>query len=124
MIELCYWPTPNGHKITMFLEETGLDSGIKPVDITQGDRSIRRFWRFRPTTACRPSFAARPGTARAYALAERVAKRRASTCSGSVEMGSRRRFARDVTQKVVSLRCGPVGSARVCANWFNILYVC
>ena len=24
MIELYYWPTPNGHKITMFLEEAGL----------------------------------------------------------------------------------------------------
>jgi len=24
MIDLHYWPTPNGHKITMFLEETGL----------------------------------------------------------------------------------------------------
>jgi len=25
MIELYYWPTPNGHKITLFLEESGLD---------------------------------------------------------------------------------------------------
>jgi len=25
MIELYYWPTPNGHKVTMFLEEAGLD---------------------------------------------------------------------------------------------------
>ena len=24
MIQLYYWPTPNGHKITMFLEEAGL----------------------------------------------------------------------------------------------------
>jgi glutathione S-transferase len=24
MIDLYYWPTPNGHKITLFLEETGL----------------------------------------------------------------------------------------------------
>ena len=24
MIDLYYWPTPNGHKITMFLEEAGL----------------------------------------------------------------------------------------------------
>lgn len=30
MIDLYYWPTPNGHKITMFLEETGLT--IHPVD--------------------------------------------------------------------------------------------
>ncbi|HWD36887.1 MAG TPA: thiol:disulfide oxidoreductase, partial [Casimicrobiaceae bacterium] len=24
MIDLYYWTTPNGHKVTMFLEETGL----------------------------------------------------------------------------------------------------
>lgn len=36
MIDLYYWPTPNGHKITMFLEEAGLDYQIKPVDITRG----------------------------------------------------------------------------------------
>ena len=36
MIDLHYWPTPNGHKITMFLEETGLDYKIMPVDIGKG----------------------------------------------------------------------------------------
>lgn len=36
MIELYYWPTPNGHKITLFLEEAGLDYTIKPVDIGKG----------------------------------------------------------------------------------------
>jgi len=36
MIELYYWPTPNGHKITMFLEEAGLDYTIHPVDISAG----------------------------------------------------------------------------------------
>jgi hypothetical protein len=30
MIDLYYWPTPNGHKITMFLEEAGLDYRICP----------------------------------------------------------------------------------------------
>jgi len=38
MITLYYWPTPNGHKITMFLEETGLDYEIVPVDINKGDQ--------------------------------------------------------------------------------------
>jgi GST-like protein len=38
MIELYYWPTPNGHKITMFLEEAGLDYTIHPVDISAGDQ--------------------------------------------------------------------------------------
>src|SRR5690606_23310751 len=38
MIELHYWPTPNGHKITLFLEETGLDYRIVPVDIGAGEQ--------------------------------------------------------------------------------------
>ena len=36
MIELYYWTTPNGHKITMFLEETGLPYEIRPVNIGKG----------------------------------------------------------------------------------------
>ena len=38
MIDLHYWPTPNGHKITMFLEETGLPYRIVPVDIGRGEQ--------------------------------------------------------------------------------------
>ena len=38
MIELYYWPTPNGHKITMFLEEAELEYTIYPVDISAGDQ--------------------------------------------------------------------------------------
>src|ERR1700738_3342850 len=38
MIDLYYWPAPNGHKITMFLEEAGLDYTIHPVDISAGDQ--------------------------------------------------------------------------------------
>ena len=36
MIDLYYWPTPNGHKITLFLEEAGLEYRIVPVDIGKG----------------------------------------------------------------------------------------
>lgn len=36
MIDLYYWPTPNGHKITLLLEETGLPYAIHPVDIGKG----------------------------------------------------------------------------------------
>jgi GST-like protein len=36
MIDLYYWTTPNGHKITMFLEETGLPYTILPVNIGTG----------------------------------------------------------------------------------------
>ncbi|WP_445145355.1 glutathione binding-like protein [Dyella sp. Tek66A03] len=38
MIELYYWPTPNGHKITLFLEESGLPYTIKPVNIGKGEQ--------------------------------------------------------------------------------------
>ena len=48
MIELYYWPTPNGHKITMFLEETGLDYTIRPVDISAGDQFKPDFLRISP----------------------------------------------------------------------------
>ena len=38
MIDLYYWPTPNGHKITLFLEEAGLAYTVHPVDIGAGDQ--------------------------------------------------------------------------------------
>ena len=38
MIELYYWTTPNGHKITIFLEETGLPYRIIPVNVSAGDQ--------------------------------------------------------------------------------------
>ncbi len=48
MIELYYWPTPNGHKVTMFLEEAGLDYSIHPVNISAGDQFKPEFLRFSP----------------------------------------------------------------------------
>ncbi len=38
MIDLYYWTTPNGHKITMFLEEAGLPYTLFPVNIGAGDQ--------------------------------------------------------------------------------------
>ena len=38
MIDLHYWPTPNGHKITLFLEEAGLPYAIHPVNIARGEQ--------------------------------------------------------------------------------------
>ena len=38
MIDLYYWTTPNGHKVTMFLEEAGLPYRIIPIDIGKGDQ--------------------------------------------------------------------------------------
>lgn len=48
MIELHYWPTPNGHKITIFLEEAGLDYQIVPVNIGAGDQFKPEFLRISP----------------------------------------------------------------------------
>ena len=48
MIDLHYWPTPNGHKITMFLEETGLPYTIFPVDIGKGDQFDPGFLKLSP----------------------------------------------------------------------------
>ena len=48
MIDLHYWPTPNGHKITLFLEEAGLDYTIHPVDIGAGDQFKPEFLAFAP----------------------------------------------------------------------------
>jgi GST-like protein len=48
MIELYYWPTPNGHKITMFLEEAALAYRIVPVDIAKGEQFKPEFLAFSP----------------------------------------------------------------------------
>ena len=48
MIELYYWPTPNGHKITLFLEEAGLDYRIRPVNIGKGEQFDPAFLRIAP----------------------------------------------------------------------------
>lgn len=48
MIELYYWTTPNGHKITMFLEEAGVEYNIHPVNIGAGDQFKREFLAIAP----------------------------------------------------------------------------
>lgn len=48
MIDLHYWPTPNGHKITLFLEEAGLDYHVVPVDITAGEQFEPAFLELSP----------------------------------------------------------------------------
>ncbi|MDC8013035.1 glutathione binding-like protein [Tahibacter soli] len=48
MIELYYWGTPNGHKITLLLEEAGVPYEIRPVDITAGDQFKPEFLAISP----------------------------------------------------------------------------
>ncbi|MEQ1695047.1 MAG: glutathione S-transferase N-terminal domain-containing protein [Hyphomicrobiaceae bacterium] len=48
MIDVYYWTTPNGHKITMFLEEARLAYTIKPVNIGTGDQFKPEFLAIAP----------------------------------------------------------------------------
>ena len=48
MIDLYYWTTPNGHKITIFLEETALPYKIIPVNISKGDQFEPEFLAISP----------------------------------------------------------------------------
>jgi GST-like protein len=48
MIDLHYWTTPNGHKITMLLEETGLLYKIFPVNIGKGEQFKADFLAISP----------------------------------------------------------------------------
>jgi GST-like protein len=48
MLELYYWTTPNGHKLTMFFEESGLEYVMKPVDISKGEQFKPEFLKIAP----------------------------------------------------------------------------
>jgi GST-like protein len=48
MIELFYWPTPNGKKVTILLEELGLPYEITPLNIGRGDQFGARFLAINP----------------------------------------------------------------------------
>ena len=48
MIDLYYWPTPNGHKISIMLEECELDYLTVPVDIGAGDQFAPEFLAISP----------------------------------------------------------------------------
>jgi GSH-dependent disulfide-bond oxidoreductase len=48
MIDLYYWPTPNGHKITMFLEEAKMPYTLHGINIGKGDQFNPDFLKFSP----------------------------------------------------------------------------
>lgn len=43
MIDLYYWPTPNGHKASVMLEEIGLPYTVKPINILKGEQHADAF---------------------------------------------------------------------------------
>ncbi len=48
MIDAYSWPTPNGHKVHIMLEETGLDHAVHPIDIQKGDQFQPDFLKISP----------------------------------------------------------------------------
>ena len=48
MYEIFYWPTPNGKKVTILLEECGLEYKITPVNIQKGDQFNKDFLEMNP----------------------------------------------------------------------------
>lgn len=48
MIDLFFWPTPNGKKVTIFLEETGVAYRLVPLDIGKGDQFSREYLAINP----------------------------------------------------------------------------
>jgi len=48
MIDVYYWPTPNGHKVTIFLEEAGLEYKLVPVNIGKGEQFTPHFLSISP----------------------------------------------------------------------------
>ena len=48
MIDLYYWTTPNGHKISLFLEETGLPYRVHPINIGKDEQFQPHFLKISP----------------------------------------------------------------------------
>lgn len=48
MIDLFYWPTPNGWKISILLEELGVPYTVHPINITKGDQFAPEFLKIAP----------------------------------------------------------------------------
>ena len=48
LLDVYYWPTPNGKKVTILLEELGLDYDIIPIDITTGAQFEANFLKISP----------------------------------------------------------------------------
>ena len=50
MLDLHYWPTPNGKKVTIQLEECGLDYSVIECNIGKGDQFTEEFLAINPNT--------------------------------------------------------------------------
>ncbi len=73
MIDLYYWTTPNGHKITTFLEETGTPHTIKPINISKGEQFQPDFLPISPNSRILATVDHAPGTAASPCLSSNPA---------------------------------------------------
>ena len=48
MIDLYFWPTPNGQKVSIFLEEAGLPYNVVPINIGKGEQFEPKFLEISP----------------------------------------------------------------------------
>ncbi len=48
MIKLYYWPTPNGHKISIMLEEIEIEYDLHPINILNGEQFDPEFLKISP----------------------------------------------------------------------------
>ncbi|MCB1719914.1 MAG: glutathione S-transferase N-terminal domain-containing protein, partial [Candidatus Competibacteraceae bacterium] len=48
MIDVYTWPTPNGHKVHIMLQESGLEHTIHPINIQEGDQFKPEFLQISP----------------------------------------------------------------------------
>lgn len=48
MIDFYYWTTPNGHKVTIFLEEAEIPYTVKPINIGAGEQFASEFLKISP----------------------------------------------------------------------------
>ena len=48
MIDVYFWPTPNGHKVTIALEELRLPYNLIPINIGKGDQLKSEFLKISP----------------------------------------------------------------------------
>ena len=70
MIELYTWPTPNGHKIHIMLEETGLAYNVHPIDIGAGDQFKPEFLKISPNNKIPAMIDTEGPEGKPFALAE------------------------------------------------------
>ena len=70
MIDLYTWPTPNGHKIHIMLEETGLEYRVHPIDIGAGEQFKPEFLAISPNNKIPAMVDPRGPDGKRFALAE------------------------------------------------------